>query len=256
MNGLVESFKKVFENKKAHIFLLIISFLWALLSTSFDLLIGKSDSYTSNFIDFIFSLYIGTYSLVFLHNAINNINNGILPSFTDIKIKYVLGNVLINIVWGIYALIAIVLSVLFYMLATHSFPLFIFFLLIIGFVGLFAYYIFLAYAEEFKLKGLFNITLIFKLIKHTIKPTLKKLGLFILLSLVIICVYIVICAIVLLFEKYIPVTEWMTFISDVILATIAVYVLVVIWYLAFPHNLIDTYKTLGKIAMKGNKNND
>ena len=37
MSGLIDSYKKVFENKKAHIWLLVISFLWTILSTLIDI---------------------------------------------------------------------------------------------------------------------------------------------------------------------------------------------------------------------------
>ena len=87
MAGIIESYKKIYENKKIHIGLFIIAFLWSVSSVLFDIAAGKPDNYKQNIFDILFGIFIGAYSLKFLHNAINNIDNGVLPSFKNIKGK-------------------------------------------------------------------------------------------------------------------------------------------------------------------------
>lgn len=41
MSEIIDSYKKVFENKKAHIWLLLTAFLWTVMSTSFDIKFGN-----------------------------------------------------------------------------------------------------------------------------------------------------------------------------------------------------------------------
>ena len=48
MSGLIESYKKVYENKKAHIWLVTISIIWTLLSALWDIKTGNPDNYRQN----------------------------------------------------------------------------------------------------------------------------------------------------------------------------------------------------------------
>ena len=82
MSEIIDSYKKVFENKKAHIWLLLTAFLWTVMSTSFDIKFGNGRA-KDNPIDLFFGFLIGLYSLQFLHNAIHNINNSVLPSIKE-----------------------------------------------------------------------------------------------------------------------------------------------------------------------------
>lgn len=165
MSGLIESYKKIYENKKIHILLFIIAFVWSILSTIFDIKIGKPDTFKQNPFDIIFNIFIGGYSLQFLHNAINNINSGVLPPFKDIQGKVFWGMIKLNIIWGLYAGIALFLSVVLYMIAFHTIVLPIIVIACVAFLSVFVYYIFLAFAEKLDSNGLGNISLIFKFVK-------------------------------------------------------------------------------------------
>lgn len=172
MSGLIESYKKVYENKKAHIWLVGISIIWTLLSALWDIKTGNPDNYRQNPLDIIFNIIIGAYSLQFLHNAINNTDNGVLPSFMKICPKIYLGIIKLNIIWGIYAVLVLVSAVLLY-IATHFIAVPVIITLLLLFLAMFVYYIFLAYAEDLNSKGLINIALLFKFIKPGFKPIHK-----------------------------------------------------------------------------------
>ena len=118
MANLIDSYKKVYENKNAHISLGIIAIIWTLLSTLWDIKSGNINNYRQNPFDIIFNIIIGAYSIQFLHNSINNIENGVIPILKKIPWVMLLGIIQLNIVWGIYACIFLILAVLAYML-TH-----------------------------------------------------------------------------------------------------------------------------------------
>lgn len=99
MSGIIDSYKKVFENKQAHVWLAIVALIWSVTSTLLDIKLGNGDTPKNNIIDLIFSLLIGVYSLQFIHNAINNINNGLLPSIKEVQPKIIWGMIKLNIVW-------------------------------------------------------------------------------------------------------------------------------------------------------------
>ena len=181
MSGLIESYKKVYENKKAHIWLVTISIIWTLLSALWDIKTGNPDNYRQNPLDIIFNIIIGAYSLQFLHNAINNTDNGVLPSFMKICPKIYLGIIKLNIIWGIYAVLVLVSAVLLY-IATHFIAVPVIITVLLLFFAMFVYYIFLAYAEDLNSKGLVNIALLFKFIKPGFKPLYIKLLLFVMFS--------------------------------------------------------------------------
>ena len=217
MSGLIESYKKVYENKKAHIWLVTISIIWTLLSALWDIKTGNPDNYRQNPLDIIFNIIIGAYSIQFLHNAINNTDNGVLPSFMKICPKIYLGIIKLNIIWGIYAVLVLVSAVLLY-IATHFIALPVIITVLLLFFAMFVYYIFLAYAEDLNSKGLVNIALLFKFIKPGFKPLYIKLLLFVMF--------------------------------------IAGYFVIVTWYFAFPYSLINSYVKNIRPLIRKDENND
>ncbi len=188
MAGLIESYKKIYENKKIHIWLILIAFVWALLSNLFDIAIGKPDSYRQNVFDIVFNFLVGIYSIQFLHGAIHTDSS--LPEFNMINWKALPGLIGLNIVWGFYMVIALILAVLCYMLVLHSIVLPIIVLSLIALISVFVYYIYLAYAEDFQVKGLMDVRLFFKFFKVCAKETYIKLGLFLLLSIAVAVIYL------------------------------------------------------------------
>lgn len=256
MSGLIESYKKVYENKKIHIWLFIIAFIWSLSSTIFDIKIGKPDTYRQNPFDIIFNIFIGGYSLQFLHNAINNINSGVLPSFKEIQSKVFWGMIKLNIIWGLYAGAALFLAVVLYMVALHTIILPIIVIAGVAFLSVFVYYIFLAYAENLNSKGLGNISLIFKFVKPAFKQTYIKLILFLLFSLAVAVIYILIytAAGLIGIDKLGYIADEY-YVMDTIMYAFASYFLIVTWFLAFPYSLINIYnKSVRPVLRKDNSN--
>lgn len=258
MSGLLESYKKVYENKKIHILLFIIAFVWSLCSTIFDIKIGKPDIFKQNPFDIIFNIFIGGYSLQFLHNAINNINSGVLPPFKDIQGKVFWGMIKLNIIWGLYAGIALFLSVVLYMIAFHTIVLPIIVIACVAFLSVFVYYIFLAYAEKLDSNGLGNISLIFKFVKPAFKQTYIKLILFILFTLAVAVIYILIYTVAGLIgiDKIGYIAEDY-YLLDTIMYAFASYFLIVTWFLAFPYSLMNIYnKSIRPVLRKENSNDE
>ena len=243
MSEIIDSYKKVFENKKAHIWLLLTAFLWTVMSTSFDIKFGNG-SVKDNPVDLIFGFLIGLYSLQFLHNAIHNINNSVLPSIKEFNKNIVWGMIKLNVVWAIYAIIIILLAILSYVY-THiiALPIIVISALFILSAGV--YYIFLAFADNFSSKNLWKIPYIFKFIKSAYKPLYINICLFILLTIGAIAIYIVIFLIANLIgiDEILPVADNL-YAMDIIMNTIASYLVIITWYFAFPYSLISSYKEL------------
>ena len=257
MANLIESYKKVFENKKAHISLAIIAILWTIVSTIWDAKTGNINNYRQNPFDILFNVIVGAYSIKFLHNAINNIDNGVLPSFKHTPWIMYLGMIKLNIVWGLYAAIFLILTILIYML-THFLALPILLTIALLFVAMFIYYIFLTFADNLETKGLFNIKLIFKLIPHTIKPLYKNFIMFLLLTLLIVTVYILIYILAGLahLDKIININlADDIYLFDLIMNIIASYIVIITWYFAFPYSLIDSYREFIKPVLRKDENN-
>ena len=257
MANLIESYRKVFENKKAHISLVIIAIIWTIVSTFWDIKTHNLNNYRQNPFDIICNIIIGAYSIKFLHNAINNVDNGILPSFKHTPWIMYLGMIKLNIVWGLYAAIFLILAVLTYML-THFLALPILLIITLLFVAMFIYYIFLAFADNLETKGLFNIKLIFNVIPHTIKPLYKNFIMFLILTLLIVTVYILIYILAGLahVDKIIKINiADDLYLFDLIMNTIASYIVIVTWYFAFPYSLIDSYKEFIKPILRKEENN-
>lgn len=252
MAGIVDSYKKIYENKKIHIGLFIIALVWTISSMLLDIAAGKPHNHTQNIFDILFSFFVGAHSLQFLHNALNNINCGVIPNFKEIKPKIFWGMLRLDIVWAIYAAAVVITSVVIYitLINTIIFPITI--LVITAFVAIFVYYIYLAYAENLETKGLFNIALIFKFIKPAFKETLIKLCLFILVTLLALLVCILLYA-----AAAITGIDTMGYISgeyyvlDFVIITLASYFMIITWYYAYPYSLIDTYNEKIKPLLNG-----
>lgn len=229
MSEIIDSYKKVFENKKANIGIAVFALIWSILTTSFDMKFGTGSSVKNNPIDFIFSIFIGVYSLQFLHNAINNINGRILPTIKEIQPKILWGMIKLNIVWGFYTIIILLLALTTYIF-THLliFPIIILVTLII--ISVPVYYIYLAYAENLDTKGLFNITNIFKFLNASYKPLYINTFVYLFISIALIIVY----AIFYLFTQE-------NSVFDIIVGTISSYLFIITWYFAFPYSLIPSY---------------
>ena len=256
MAGIIESYKKIYENKKIHIGLFIIAFLWSVSSVLLDIAAGKPDNYKQNIFDILFGIFIGAYSLKFLHNAINNIDNGVLPSFKNIKGKIYWDMIKLDIVWGFYAVITVLASVILYLTLVHSIILPVTIIILTAFLAIFAYYIYLAYAENLDTKGLYNIALIFKFIKPAFKDTMIKFCLFILIMLfaVIICILVYAAAAIIGIDN-IGHIAGDYYALDFIIFTFASYFIIVTWYFAYPYSLISTYNTKIKPLLRKEKDN-
>ncbi len=229
MSEIIDSYKKVFENKKANIGIAVFALIWSISTVLFDIKFGNENSTKNNPIDFIFSLLIGVYSLQFLHNAMNNINGRILPTIKEIQPKILWGMIKLNIIWGIYAILILIFALTTYIF-THLliFPIIILTALII--ISVPVYYIYLAYAENLDTKGLFNITNIFKFLKVSYKPLYINTGLYLLITVGVIIVYAILY-----------ILTPLNFIFDIVAGSIASYIFIVTWYFAFPYSLIPSY---------------
>ena len=255
MANLIDSYKKVYEHKKAHIWLIIIAFVWTVLSTFYDMYNGNINNYRQNPIDLIFNIVIGAYSILFLHNSINKIDGGILSRFNNLGKTIFLRLIQLNIIWGIYAAIFLILTIVVYMLA-HLLILPIVIITALVFIAMFIYYIFLAFAEDLEVNGLFNIKLIFKLIPATIKPLYKNVIIFLLFTLLMLIIYILmyVAAGLVGIDKIGNIKDDL-YLFDFIMNTIASYIVIVTWYFAFPYSLIDSYETYAKPVLREEFNN-
>ncbi len=256
MSGLIDSYKKVYENKNNHIWLFIISVIWTIMSSYIDIKRGNAFTLKQNPIDIIFNIIIGAYSLQFLYNAMNNINNGVLPKFKEIQPKAFWGVIKLNVIWGIYALIALFIPIIIY-IATHILSLAFLATLPIIFFAIFVYYIFLAYAENFNSKGLLNILWLFKFVKPAFKSLYKKLIIFILITVAVAVIYILIYTIAgLIGIDTIGYIADDFYYMDIIMNAIAGYFIIVTWYFAFPYSLINSYyRDIKPILRKDDTNN-
>ena len=233
MSGIIDSYKKVFENKQAHVWLAIVALIWSVSSTLLDIKLGNGDTPKNNIIDLIFSLLIGVYSLQFIHNAINNINNGLLPSIKEVQPK---------IIWGIYAVLVLILAFISY-IATHLLFLPILIVLALLILSAPVYYIFLAYAEDLNTKGLYNIAQIFSFFKVAYKPLYINVCLYILTTLAALIIYIMIYVVAgLIGIDEIGMITKDYYVMDIIMNAIASYILIITWYFAYPYSLIPSYK--------------
>lgn len=248
MAGLVESFKKVYENKKVHVEVFFIALVWSVLSSLCDTMI-KSSGFRQNPFDLVFSFLIGMYSIQFLHNSI--VAQGEFPNFKTINWKAISGLIGLNVVWSIYAAVILILAVLSYLLL-HSWLFAIACFALILLLSPFVYYIYLAYAEDFLTKGLFNIGLIFNFVKLAVKKTYIKLLLFLLVTIVLCAVFIA----VYMFAGYFGFDQFGhiagdLYVLDFVMFAVMGYLLIIIWYFVFPYSLIKTYIEKVRPYLKG-----
>ena len=220
MSGIIDSYKKVFENKQAHVWLAIVALIWGVTSTLLDIKLGNGDTPKNNIIDLIFSLLIVVYSLQFIHNAM----------------------IKLNIVWGIYDVLVLILAFISY-IATHLLFLPILIVLALLILSAPVYYIFLAYAEDLNTKGLYNIAQIFSFFKVAYKPLYINVCLYILTTLAALIIYIMVYVVAgLIGIDEIGMITKDYYVMDIIMNAIASYILIITWYFAYPYSLIPSYK--------------
>ena len=229
MSEIVDSYKKIFENKKANIGIAVFALIWSISTVLFDIKFGNENSTKNNPIDFIFSLLIGVYSLQFLHNAMNNINGRILPTIKEIQPKILWGMIKLNIVWGIYAVLILIFAFTTYIF-THLLVIPIIIMVALVIISAPLYYIYLAYAENLDTKGLYNITKIFKFLKASYKPLYINICLYALISVAIMIIFAIL---------YLLTQE--NYVFDIIAGFISSYLFIITWYFAFPYSLIPSY---------------
>lgn len=241
MAGIIDSYKKVFENKAANIGLFVIVFCWMTASTMLDVKTGNFDKNGFNCFDILFDIIIGLYSIIFIHNAINSINNGILPSFKEMNIKVLWKMIKIKVLWAIYGIIIGIIAISLYaFLNEFILPLII--IIALCFVAIFIQYIYLAFAENYETKGLYNPILIFKFIKPAIKSTLIKFILFGLITLAAFVAYILVymgAGLLQLDTMGYIAKDYYVF--DIIMLPVAGYFMMITWCFAYPYSLINTY---------------
>lgn len=255
MAGLIDSYKKVYEDKKSHIWIFLIAFAWSVLSNLCDIALGRPDSMRENPFDIVFNLLVGIYSIQFLHNAI--LSDGHLPSFKEINWKALPGLIILDIVWGIYfALVLVLVVISYFMVHTIILPVGIT-LAFVLFVSVFVYYIYLAYAEDFQFKGLMDIRLIFKFIRVSAKETYIGLGKFILLSLAVVAGYLILfVAASLAGLDKVGHIAGDYYVFDMVMYVFISYFLIVTWFLAFPYSLAGTYIEKVRPIVKKEQVND
>ena len=242
MSGFVDSYKKVFENKKAHLYIILVAFVWSILSMCYDAKFNADAAVRTNPIDLIFNITIGLYSLHFLHNAIHNINNGVLSSFKGFPAGAIWGYIKLNIVWAFYTFLVAILCVISYVW-THSFiaPVAVFAALLL--ISVFVNYFYIAFAEDYCFKDLWKLPLIFRFAKASWKETYIKVLIFISFSFAVAIAYIIAyCVFHLIGIDTMGLVFKDVYCLDIIMNTFAAYFVIITWYLAFPYSLISAYK--------------
>jgi hypothetical protein len=241
MVGLIDSFKKVFENKKASVVVLVLVICWEILSTMIDTFLGQPNTYRQNIADIAFSILFGLYSLQFLHDAIHF--DGALPEFKNINWKSLFGLIALNIAWGLYFIIPTAVLCLLSYILTHQLIFTAIIAIAVLFISIFVYYYFLAFADDFSLSELFNIKYLFKFIKVSAKETYAKLGMALLFSIL----GLAICVILLFLGELIGIAQIGQINDDLslwnsIVSLLMGYFIIIIWVFAYPHSLVSTYK--------------
>lgn len=244
MAGVIESIKKIYsgENaKKTHLILFAICFVYMLCSTLFDIAIGKPDNMRQNPFDFVFGLFIGMYSIQYLHNALHNIRSGELPFINEINKRIFLPMIGMNIVWGFYLVLAIIIGLILY-ITTKSIILTSIYIIALSAIAFLAQFLTIALSENFELKGLLNIMLIFRFTKAAFfkfwGKALKVTGLVLVIVAAYILLYVIgeftgISHILALGKDY--------YLFDIITLPVFMYCFVILLYFVLPYSLIDTY---------------
>lgn len=241
MSGFIDSYKKVYENARIHVVILLAAFVWSILSMWYDASFNTGMAVKTNPIDMIFNIAVGLYSLQFLHNAIHNINNGVLPTFKGFPPKAIWGYVKLNIVWGFYAFLVAVLCVISYVW-THSFILPTIILIALLLISVFMNFFYIAFAEDFCFKDLWKLPLIFKFAKVAWKETYIKILIFTLFSLAVAIGYILLyCGFQLVGIDTMGAVFNDVYVIDILMNTFAAYFVIITWSLAFPYSLLSVY---------------
>jgi hypothetical protein len=240
MAGIIESYKKVFENKNANIEIGILIFVWMFLSMLFDNLTGAPNSFKQNIIDDIGGLFLSLYGMQFIHNMFNDGNSTL--TFKNLNLKAFGGLLLLNIVWYCYFIfmclaVAIIVFYIFRIPALAYICAFVLALFMVPVV-----YIFIAYAENFKLKGLFNIKIIGEIFKPVFKQTFKNFFLCVLITIGLILGFLLITMILntlgisnfMQFGKDFSILDWLT-------ASCFAFLVITTWLFAYPYSLKETY---------------
>lgn len=245
MAGVIESIKKVYsgENaKKTHLILFAICFVYMLCSSLFDIATGKPDTMKQNIFDILFSLFIAVYSIQFIHNALFNINEGELPPINGINPKSIIPLIGLNLLWGVYLFVAILIATVIYFVAKSLAAAVILGLLILA-VAPFFEFIYIGFADKYETKCLLNIALIFRFLKASFVPfwitTFKTL--FITLAVIVVYLAFYFAGGYFGFAEMFPLAkDYYAF--DAVILPIFMYTFAVIWYFAFPYALLDLYK--------------
>jgi hypothetical protein len=163
-------------------------------------------------------------------------------TFKNLNWKAFGGLLLLNIVWYFYFIfmclvVATIAMVICRISALAYICAFAFALFMVPMI-----YIFIAYAENFKLKGLFNITIIGKIFKPVFKQTFKNFFLCILITIGLIIGFLVISLILntlgisnfMQFEKDFSILDWLV-------ASSFAFLVITTWLFAYPYSLKETY---------------
>lgn len=245
MAGVIESIKKLYsgENaKKAHIILLGICFVYMICSTLFDIAIGKPDNMRQNPFDIVFGIFISMYSIQYIHNSFHKMSDEELPFINTISPKIFLPMIGMNIVWGLYLVIAVIIGLILYIM-TKSLIFAILYGIILIAISCLAQFLTIALAENFNIKGLLNITLIFRFVKAAFfkfwAAALKVTG----LIFAVIAAYVIIYII----GEYTGISHVLSigknyYLFDLITLPLFMYCFVLLLYFVLPYALIDTYE--------------
>lgn len=185
IDTVVQGFKQVFSGKdilKKHLFLFIIAGIITIPATYLQLLSDTlketKDITIINIPLFIiallvmigFGIYMGGYNLIFCHNAFKKDEKNTLPEFTFKEpFKIFLNALPLMIAWFIYVLIAFALMIAFFIGFSAYAIIRVINLIAIAYFSSFIQFVLIAYTKYYNKAGLFDITILSKFIKHSIK---------------------------------------------------------------------------------------
>ena len=241
MASVAESFKKIYQNRNIHIWLFLIMLVGAFLSQIIDNSLGQPNSFKQNIADIILNIFVGAYSLQFIRNALYNVNDKILPPIKEIIPSFYAKVIGINIIWGLYLGITLLLLILLYVF-TKSIILPILIGLFILFLIPFIVYIYIALADTMNIKRLFDITLLYRFMLLTIKETYKKtiFWLLIFASSYVLYIFAYVIASLAGIDTLLPIAEDY-YLFDVFMYGVEWYVIIIIFGFLFPYSLLDEY---------------
>ena len=173
--NVINGFVSIFSGKNIiakHLVLLLISIFSYWIYTINGA--NKTASITMLIIAFLlslaFSMFFGGYLLSFVHNAFDGELKNKLPEITFKHFNVFFGAIPLYIVWGIYySLFSLLLAAIAIPFLLKNMFVGIIFIIILFLWSMFFPFIYIGYAREFKVNGLFNISIIFKYFKYTCK---------------------------------------------------------------------------------------